>query len=34
MTIIDFVLWVQSPGVYESAMDSCRELSLKIFGGN
>ena len=33
MTLLDFIVWVQSPGVYESAMDSCRELSLRILGG-
>jgi hypothetical protein len=33
MTLLDFILWVQSPGIYESAMGSCRELSLKILGG-
>lgn len=34
MTILDFIAWVQKPGVYESAMDSCRELSLRVLGGN
>ena len=34
MTVLDFITWVQEPGVYESAMDSCRELSLKVLGGN
>lgn len=31
MTILDFIEWVQSPGVYEWAMNSCREACLKIF---
>lgn len=33
MTILDFIAWVQKPGLYKSAMDSCRELSLRILGG-
>lgn len=31
MTIIDFIEWVQSPGVYEWAMRSCREAFYNIF---
>lgn len=34
MTILDFIAWVQKPGVYESAMDSCREFSIKVLGRN
>lgn len=34
MTILDFIEWVQKPGVYESAMDSCRELCFRVLGGN
>lgn len=34
MTLLDFIIWVQSPGVVESAMESCREFSIKVLGGN
>lgn len=32
--ILTFIAWIQSPGVYESAMESCKEFTYKILGGN